>query len=304
MWFHLKIEWGIRFPRDEIFRLMRIVDPEGIRVRKRRRLHRRRYICKGPNAVWHGDGYDKIKPFGFCIHGCVDGFSRRIIWLRVGETNNNPKVIARYYLEAVQQLEVVPAKIRCDLGTENSILTNLQPLFHHDENGQTACLKSFIYGKSTSYQRGGPSFDDNVYIGGLIYLKKCENRIFLMTQKFFTVNVSSSVLCTLFNQLDMVTRNWNLHQISRSRKTEVPTGKPDAMYFLPQLYDASDQGTFVDIRDVSACMTIFEYDNKSIALNKFVQLIELLKPGVGIPVTAREGLNLYMEITELLEHYQ
>ncbi|KAK6183678.1 hypothetical protein SNE40_011108 [Patella caerulea] len=153
MWYRLKIEWGIRFPRDEIIRLMRIVDPEGIRVRKRRRLHRRRYICKGANAVWHVDGYDKIKPFGFCIHGCVDGFSRRIIWLRVGKTNNNPKVIARYYLEAVQQLEVVPAKIRCDLGTENSILKNLQPLFHYDENDPTACLKSFIYGKSTSNQR-------------------------------------------------------------------------------------------------------------------------------------------------------
>ncbi|KAK6167922.1 hypothetical protein SNE40_021846 [Patella caerulea] len=63
MWYRLKIEWGIRFPRDEILRLMRIVDPEGIRVRKRRRLHRRRYICKGPNKVWHVDGYDKIKPF-------------------------------------------------------------------------------------------------------------------------------------------------------------------------------------------------------------------------------------------------
>ncbi|KAK6172696.1 hypothetical protein SNE40_016306 [Patella caerulea] len=93
MWYRLRIEWGIRFPRDEILRLMRIVDPERIRVRKRRRLHRRRYICKGPNAVWHVDGYDKIKPFGFCIHGCVDGFGRRIIWLRVGKTNTNPEVI-------------------------------------------------------------------------------------------------------------------------------------------------------------------------------------------------------------------
>ncbi len=28
---------------------------------------------QGPNHVWHIDGYDKLKPFGFPIHGCVDG---------------------------------------------------------------------------------------------------------------------------------------------------------------------------------------------------------------------------------------
>ena len=22
--------------------------------------------------MWHTDGYDKLKPFGFCIHGCID----------------------------------------------------------------------------------------------------------------------------------------------------------------------------------------------------------------------------------------
>ena len=27
----------------------------------------------GPNYVWHCDGYDKLKPYGFAIHGCMDG---------------------------------------------------------------------------------------------------------------------------------------------------------------------------------------------------------------------------------------
>ena len=29
---------------------------------------------KGPNYIWHADGYDKLKPFGITIHGCIDGW--------------------------------------------------------------------------------------------------------------------------------------------------------------------------------------------------------------------------------------
>lgn len=32
-------------------------------------------------------------------------YSRKLIWFKVGPTNNNPKVIARYYLEAVERLK-------------------------------------------------------------------------------------------------------------------------------------------------------------------------------------------------------
>lgn len=29
---------------------------------------------QGPDFVWHLDGYDKLKPYGFAIHGCIDGY--------------------------------------------------------------------------------------------------------------------------------------------------------------------------------------------------------------------------------------
>ena len=35
----------------------------------------KKHSC-GPNYVWHIDGYDKLKPFGIAISGCIDGFSR------------------------------------------------------------------------------------------------------------------------------------------------------------------------------------------------------------------------------------
>ena len=50
-------------------------NPDSVKLRKRRRLHGRRYVADGSNFVWHLDGHDKLKPFGFSIYGCIDGFS-------------------------------------------------------------------------------------------------------------------------------------------------------------------------------------------------------------------------------------
>lgn len=52
------------------------------------------------------DAYDKLTPYGIAISGCIDGFSRKIIWLRVGRTASNPKVIAGYYIQAVKDILV------------------------------------------------------------------------------------------------------------------------------------------------------------------------------------------------------
>ena len=61
--------------KENVRELLNILDPEEVELRTRRRLKRRQYITKGPNHLWHIDGYDKLKPFGFCIHGAINGFS-------------------------------------------------------------------------------------------------------------------------------------------------------------------------------------------------------------------------------------
>ena len=38
---------------------------------------------RGPNNTWHPAGNDKLKPYGFPIHGCMDGFSRKVARLKV-----------------------------------------------------------------------------------------------------------------------------------------------------------------------------------------------------------------------------
>ena len=35
-------------------------------------------LIQGPNYVWHMDGYDKLKPYGFAIHACIDGYVQMV----------------------------------------------------------------------------------------------------------------------------------------------------------------------------------------------------------------------------------
>ena len=88
------VDHSLVVARETVRIILKTLDPEGVLLRSRHRFRRRTYSVKGTNYMWHLDGYDKLKPFGFPIHGAIDGYSRRILWLRVMCTNNDPQVIA------------------------------------------------------------------------------------------------------------------------------------------------------------------------------------------------------------------
>ena len=49
-------------------------------------------------------GMTDLKPFGFCVQGAIDGYSRKILWLEVSSSNNDPGIITKYYLDYVRQI--------------------------------------------------------------------------------------------------------------------------------------------------------------------------------------------------------
>ena len=103
-------------------RILRELDPDASALRKATKLQRRSYVSPGPNATWHVDGYDKLKPYGLPIHGCADEFSRRIMWLRVYKSNNDPVIPAGFLLHSVEEIGMWPMLVQTDCGTENGIL--------------------------------------------------------------------------------------------------------------------------------------------------------------------------------------
>ena len=102
------------------------LDPAGVEERRSHRILRRTYRSDGPNSVWHMDRYDKLKPYGFAFHGCIDGFSLRLIWLECANTNNDPVVIAGYYVRVERKLGYWPRNLRSDCGTETASVTGIQ----------------------------------------------------------------------------------------------------------------------------------------------------------------------------------
>ena len=144
---HRLILSGYQCNRETVRLALKSLDPEGVDMHKTHRLTRRRYTNPGPNYLWHLDGNDKLKPFGLGIHGCIDGYSRRILWLEVSRSNKDPTIVDKYFLDCIHQLNGAPRAIRADRGVENTIIAGIQRYFRNFENS------SFLFGKSTSNQR-------------------------------------------------------------------------------------------------------------------------------------------------------
>ena len=144
---------GIVIDRETVRRIVKGLDPEGVEMRSKRRFRRRRYAAAGPNFIWHLDGYDKFKPYGFCIHGVIGGYSRRILWLEVGPSNNDPMITVQHFIDCVRQLRGVPRVVRDDCGTETTHIAAVQRFLRRDGLDSMAGEKSFLYGKSVANQR-------------------------------------------------------------------------------------------------------------------------------------------------------
>lgn len=153
-WLHLRaVQQGLVVSQDTIRQIIKLVDPQGVELRRARRLRRRQYSCRGPNALWHMDGYDKLKPYGIAINGCIDGFSRYVLWMEAYTTNNDTKVVANYFMKTVSCIGGCPERIRADRGTENGCVEEMQMFLRRNHTDSFAGEKSFLYGSSTTNQR-------------------------------------------------------------------------------------------------------------------------------------------------------
>ena len=128
--------------RRDVRQLLLILDAEELERRMSGKLRRRIYRTLGPNYVGHIDAFDKIKPCGFSIHGCIDGYSGRIIWLDVSTSNKSPGPIANYYLKAAKNLNGIAKIIKADNETEHSLIEPIH-LFVRDLSNEGNVLNSF-----------------------------------------------------------------------------------------------------------------------------------------------------------------
>ena len=188
-------KYGINIPQERVRRSLLRIDPEGVEFRSRNVVRRRIYCSRGPFHIVHIDGHDKLKKWGFAIHGGIDGFSRRILWLKVSTTNNDPLVVANFFLEFPKKYKTAPNILRFDRGRENIYcedMRHLQPtvseVSYMAHQSETSALKHY-----------GPDLFVTVYAGGWIYFRRWVWMGFTVESYLFIVNLFCSVSCLLYN---------------------------------------------------------------------------------------------------------
>ena len=309
MWRRLKLK-DILVPRNVVRVALTLLDPEGVNLRKRKRLRRRQYVNPGPNFVWHIDGCDKLKPYGFAIHGAIDGFSRKILWLEVGPTNNNPLVIAKYYLDAVLQLRTVPSVLRCDRGSENVHLARIQPFLRQSHEDCFCGDESFMYGRSTGNQRieswwcilrkQGMNFWINLFKDMIsLGLLDTGNILHIHSMRFCFMHLISS-------DLAQIATEWNHHKIESRKNDEGPSGKPDVMYYAPQKYDTVSYGFLYNNDDVVQTLGAIESDCEypEDYNQTFLTLINELFPEWSDPKNVDQALDMYGNLLAAISNFE
>ncbi|KAJ6550743.1 hypothetical protein B0H10DRAFT_1648708, partial [Mycena sp. CBHHK59/15] len=63
---------GVHVPKKRVQDSLRRDQPNLI-LRWSGIIKRRIYKVRGANALWHQDGNEKLRPWGFWVHGCIDG---------------------------------------------------------------------------------------------------------------------------------------------------------------------------------------------------------------------------------------
>lgn len=297
----LRIKYGLVTDRETVRRVLKLLDPEGVENRARKRLKRRVYYARGPNFIWHTDGYDKLKPFGFAIHGAIDGYSRRIMWLEVAPSNNNPKVTAKYFIDCLRSIKGAPKFVRSDCGTENVYIAGIQRFLKRDSNDEC-----FLYGRSVSNQRieAWWAFLRKSYSTWWInYFKDLRDSGLYNDSDVFHVECLRFCFMTLIQaELDEVLKHWNLHQIRPSNNRESPPGKPDVLYFLPERHSTTDFSTEVDDDDLDIAEDNYALSKPAMGCSyEFQQLAEMIMEdsGYSTPNNHEDALSLY---TDLLRH--
>lgn len=162
---------------------------------------------------------------------CIDGYSRKIIWLKASYTNHKPELIASYFTDSTREVGGYPRRVRTDKGTENVIVAAIQAAV-------TGSTTGHLYGTSPGNQRIEAWWSFFRRCRSQFWIELFEN---LSEYGAFHPHVSREIDCLRFcfmdiiqQDLDAVRREWNTHRIRPSTGAQCPAGIPDELYYLPQ----------------------------------------------------------------------
>ena len=92
---------GIYVQRWRIREAVQRIDPVNRTIRRRYAIQRRLYNVRKPNHLWHMDSNHKLIHCRFVLHGCIDGYSRAIVYLKCF-TNDLTSTVSQSFVNDIQ----------------------------------------------------------------------------------------------------------------------------------------------------------------------------------------------------------
>ena len=127
--------FGVHVRPTLVRRLLAELDPSGSQrgIRKLRRRLRPQYNVAGPRSLYHCDAHEKLAhKWLIWFHGCVDGHSRKVIYLQARD-NKRSAVVRDIYLDGMRR-EGWSSRTRWDKGSENVLAIREQVNRHLDQD--------------------------------------------------------------------------------------------------------------------------------------------------------------------------
>lgn len=286
--------------------ILSIMDPGRAAFLRKNTLKRRVYDVNGPNHIWHIDGNDKLKRFGFSLHGAIDGYSRKVIWLEVARSNKEPQFVASLFVKAVKRLKLVPTTVRMDRGTENFYLADLQSLFRSAHNDSRKSI-AVLFGSSNHNQRI-ERFWSTLRKGLLqIYMDLFND---LEAAGLLDLSCTKEAECLVFcfwsvfkSELQQFIHYWNSHRIRNMTAASLPSGVPNFLFSMPEFYGHAEMGQTVDHEIMNDGLLLdlanFSVDSNSPEFSEWAYTQMLLYHYVS-PVTRDDALQLYGHLLRLI----
>ena len=107
------------------------------------------------------------------------------------------------------------------------------------------------------------------------------------------------------DELKHVTEQWKLHRIRPCRNSDSPAGRPEVLYFLPELKEAMDYSTPVPSDEIDLAKEVCcDQLNEQPASRGFVELAYLImdEENLTMPDDAEEALRLYIDLVYHIEN--
>jgi len=210
--------------------------------------------------------------WGFVTHGCVDGYSRAITFLKT-TTDNTSKTVLSLFVQACTKLGL-PSRVRCDRGGENIDVA----LFMNLMRGTGRA--SVIAGKSVHNQRIERMWRDvaanvTAYFYSLFYQLEDEG-ICDINNDVHTAALHLVFLPEINNQMDNFRRAWNNHRVRTAGSRS-----PEELWMAGMLNNVNSThvATMEVFGDQPPISVRLEH-----ALQHFQLDIEPLLPGEGLQV--------------------